>query len=58
MDLMSTNTTIAKNEALEQLRRIAEVLERIEKQQDEYFGVDLTARYPFGKPIDRWRRRA
>jgi hypothetical protein len=47
-----------KTHAIALLKRIATTLERIEQQQDEYFAVDPAARYPFGKPIDRWRRRA
>jgi hypothetical protein len=53
---MNDESKVAKNEALVQLRRIADILERIERQQDEYFAVDLSARYPFGKPTDRWAR--
>ena len=58
MDSIPRKPDNDKSMAIALLERIAATLERLEKQQDEYFAVDLTARYPFGKPMDRWRRRA
>jgi|tagenome__1003787_1003787.scaffolds.fasta_scaffold15879414_2 hypothetical protein len=40
-----------------QLTRIAARLERLERRLDEFFTVFLNARFPYGKPTDRWRRR-
>lgn len=40
-----------------QLRKIAASLERLERRFDEFARVYLNARFPYGKPEDRWRRR-
>ena len=58
MDSIARKPDNNKSMAIALLERIADTLERLEKQQDDYFAVDLRARYPFGKPMDRWRRRA
>jgi hypothetical protein len=42
----------------EQIERLIRVLERIARTVDEYCGADLNARYPHGKPTDRWGRSA
>lgn len=47
-----------KPTALQVLTAILEVLRRIERSQDEYARTNLNARYPYGQPTDRWRRRA
>ena len=39
------------------LLRIEASLKRIEKLFDEFAGVLLNARFPYGKPTDRWARR-
>ena len=38
--------------------RIAESLERLERRLDEFFKVVLDAKFPHGRPTDRWRRSA
>lgn len=42
----------------ERLDRILRALERLERRFDEFAGVYLRAKFPFGKPTDRWRRSA
>jgi hypothetical protein len=39
------------------LDRIAEQGERLETRLDEFFKTYLDARFPHGKPTDRWGRR-
>ena len=39
---------------------IADLLREVaamRRQLDEFFGVYLNARFPYGKPSDRWARR-
>jgi hypothetical protein len=43
--------------ATQQLRRIADALERLLRIHDEGTGAALNARFPYGKPTDRWRSR-
>jgi hypothetical protein len=47
-----------KPSAVTELRRIADALERFLRLYDERASVELNARYPFGRPTDRWRRGA
>jgi hypothetical protein len=53
--LARQNETV--NENTRQLMRIADALERLIDLYDERTGVELNARYQFGKPSDRWRRK-
>jgi hypothetical protein len=53
----------ARAAALRELARIAAAVERIERRLecqdrrlDEFFRVYLNARFPYGKPTDRWGR--
>ena len=61
---MRDNKAIARNDrppsgaALELLQRIAEAIERMERNQDNFYRAFLNARFPFGKPSDKWRRSA
>jgi hypothetical protein len=43
---------------LEQIERLIRVIERLEERFDQFAGAFLNARFPYGKPVDRWRRRA
>ena len=47
-----------KATALQLLTSILEVLKRIENNQDEYARTVLNARFPYGKPVDKWGRSA
>jgi len=42
----------------DQLDRLAVALERLEQRLDQFFGAYLNARFPYGKPTDRWKRSA
>ena len=42
----------------EQIERLIQTIERFEKRFDEFAATLLNARFPFGKPTDRWRRSA
>lgn len=44
------------NRALEELRAIRRELAALRKLVDTFAGVFLNAKFPFGKPTDRWRR--
>jgi hypothetical protein len=39
------------------MRRLEQRLARVERLVDEGIGAFLNARFPYGKPVDRWRRR-
>jgi excisionase family DNA binding protein len=52
------NTPPDKPGAVTELRRIADALERLLQLYDERAAVELNARFPFGRPTDRWRRGA
>jgi len=41
----------------EQLLRIAASLERLERRFDEFAATYLDAKFPYGRPVDRWGRR-
>ena len=45
------------NELTEALQRVVIALARLERRLDEFADVYLNARFPYGKPTDRWRRR-
>jgi hypothetical protein len=47
-----------KREALEELRAIRRAVEALGERFDSFASVFLTAKFPFGRPIDRWRRGA
>jgi hypothetical protein len=47
-----------KTGAVAELRRIADALEHLVRLYDERAAVELNARFPFGRPTDRWRRGA
>jgi hypothetical protein len=40
-----------------ELERIARSLERLEQRFDEFARAFLNARFPHGRPVDRWGRR-
>ena len=42
---------------LEEQRATNANLVAIRQMLDEYFGVSLNAKYPYGQPTDRWGRR-
>lgn len=42
----------------EQIERLIRTIERFEKRFDEFAAAFLNARFPYGKPVDRWRRSA
>jgi hypothetical protein len=42
----------------DQLERLITAVERLERKLDEFCGAFLNARFPFGRPTDRWRRGA
>ena len=46
----------ARAQALAELRAIREELVALRKLFDEFAGVFLNARFPYGKPTDRWER--
>lgn len=52
------DTASPRDEALKLLQRIAEAVERMERNQDDFYRVFLNGRFPFGKPDDRWKRPA
>jgi len=42
----------------EQIERLIRAIEKFTDRFDEFASVYLRARFPYGKPIDRWRRGA
>jgi len=44
------------NKALEELKAIRRELGALRKLVDTFAGVFLNAKFPHGKPTDRWRR--
>jgi hypothetical protein len=56
MDRITNNRNDGKPDP--ELARIRASLERLESRFDEFCRVYLDARFPFGKPVDRWRRGA
>ena len=56
MQTMNDNPKVTQ--LVELLERIATALERIDRTLDEHAGAHLNARYPYGRPTDRWRRSA
>ena len=42
----------------EQLERLITAVEQLVQRFDEFARAYLNARFPYGKPTDRWRRRA
>jgi hypothetical protein len=44
-------------ELADELRRIRLAIERLDQHFDEFAGVFLNAKFPYGKPTDRWARR-
>ena len=47
----------SRGQALAELRAIHETLEAIHALLDHFASVYLKARFPYGKPSDRWDRR-
>lgn len=45
------------NQALEELKAIRRELAAMRKLVDTAIGVFFNAKFPFGQPDDRWRRR-
>ena len=45
-----------KDPVLEELRRIGDEQRRLRRMFDEAIGAYLRAKFPFGKPTDRWAR--
>jgi hypothetical protein len=43
-----------RNEALEELRALRRELSALRRLFDEFAGSYLNAKFPFGKPHDRW----
>ena len=41
----------------EALRMLERRLARLERLLDEFCGAFLQAKFPFGRPVDRWSRR-
>jgi hypothetical protein len=39
------------------LREVCDAIERLDEKLDEFFRVLLNAKFPYGKPTDRWARR-
>jgi hypothetical protein len=46
------------DEYLDELRQIRREQAELRRRLDEFFGVFLNAKYPYGRPTDRWRRGA
>ena len=42
----------------EQIERLIRAIERFEKRFDDFASAFLNAKFPYGKPVDRWRRSA
>lgn len=55
MDTIPTNQS-TKQDALALLKTIAERLEQLDERLDDFCRAHLNARFPYGKPTDRWRR--
>jgi hypothetical protein len=55
MNRITQNPTDTRRD--DELARIAAALERLERRLDDFFGAYLDAKFPFGRPVDRWRRR-
>jgi hypothetical protein len=59
MDRLSHNARLGDDsrvQALAELRAIRERLEAIYELLDEFVRVFLHAKFPYGKPTDRWER--
>jgi hypothetical protein len=39
------------------LQDVCDAIERLDKKFDEFARVFLNAKFPYGKPTDRWARR-
>jgi hypothetical protein len=57
MDRVTQNAAPALPDA-ERLERLIRAIERLDRRLDQFFGVFLNARFPCGKPTDRWARRS
>lgn len=57
MDSIHSNSN-GKQPTPEQIERLIAAIERFERKCDEFFGSYLNAKFPYGKPVDRWSRRA
>jgi hypothetical protein len=42
----------------DQLERLIAAVERLERKLDAFADAYLNAKFPYGKPADRWRRSA
>ena len=49
--------THADSNTLEELRQIRAELAALRRLFDHFAGIFLNARFPYGKPVDRWSRR-
>jgi hypothetical protein len=47
----------ASREALEELHAIRVELAALRRLFDHFAGTFLNAKFPYGKPVDRWSRR-
>jgi hypothetical protein len=56
--IMSVSNAAPKQLDPEQVERLITALEQLSKRFDEFCGIYLNAKFPYGKPIDRWRRSA
>ena len=55
---MNDTDRIQQNQTLAILARLERRLARLERLLDEGIGAYLNAKFPYGKPTDRWRSRA
>jgi hypothetical protein len=41
-----------------QVEQLIAALRRLERRFDEFAAAYLNAKFPYGRPVDRWRRRS
>ena len=46
----------AERDGPAQIERLVTAIERLERRFDEFAGAFLNAKFPYGKPTDRWPR--
>ena len=53
----SNRSDASENQTTKELRAIRAELAALRKLFDHFAGVLLNAKFPYGKPVDRWGRR-
>jgi hypothetical protein len=57
MDRLHQNLAPREQQALDELRALRAELAEFRRMFNDFAGAYLNARFPYGKPADRWPRR-